>query len=85
MDIAREELTKKPEEISAEKLQVVLYFVFSVCLCYDKSRFFVNSDYEKAVSPFVLLNLSLFILHGSLCLTLLCGVLQLLQIQAMRN
>ena len=30
MDIAREELTKKPEEISAEKLQVCLVYV--VCL-----------------------------------------------------
>jgi hypothetical protein len=33
MDIAREELAKKPEEISAEKLQVCCKICFTCFLC----------------------------------------------------
>jgi hypothetical protein len=39
MDIAREELVKKPEEISAEKLQVCLVYVFYLFVPWQINRF----------------------------------------------
>lgn len=60
MDIAREELTKKPEEISAEKLQVCLVYVVCLFVPWQK-QIFGNPVYEKADSPLLCIVLSLLI------------------------
>uniref|UniRef100_A0A453CC61 Gamma-tubulin complex component n=1 Tax=Aegilops tauschii subsp. strangulata TaxID=200361 RepID=A0A453CC61_AEGTS len=86
MDIAREELTKKPEDISVEKLQVPLV----LCCCLFVSRHGENRFFAALVMIIDKLTLrhciilSLFIIYTSLLLTSRCEVQQLLPIQVMK-
>lgn len=72
MDIAREELTKKPEEISAEKLQVCLVYI--ICLfvpyCHCKNRFLVILVMEKLTDLLLCIVLSLLICQSLLDIAL---------------
>ena len=53
--------------------------------CHCKNRFLAILVMEKLTDLLLCIVLSMLILHGSLCLTLLCGVRRLLLIQLMKN